>query len=90
MDRVRERYLLAMTLIGTILILAYETVDTSLNADGQIPYNGSSASTTTVCVNNQPCSTTVCTNNQPCQISKSPNIESPYEDSLDDIEDIFD
>jgi hypothetical protein len=89
MDRVRESYLLAMTLIGTILIIAYETVDTNLNADGQIPYNGSSSSAT-VCVNDQPCSTTVCANNQPCQISKSPNIDSPYEDRLDDIEDIFD
>ena len=90
MESVRKSYLLAMTLIGTILILAYETVDTNLNAEGQVPNNGSSTSTTTVCVNNQPCSTTVCTYNQPCQESKSPNIESPYEDRLDDIEDIFD
>lgn len=80
----------AMTFLGTILVIVSAEVHTDSNAYAQAPDNGSSSSTSTVCVNNQPCHTITCNNNQPCHASKSPNIESPYEDNLDDIEDIFD
>jgi hypothetical protein len=81
---------MAMTFLGTILVIASAGVHTDSNAYAQVPDDDSSSSTSTVCVNNQPCHTITCNNNQPCHASKSPNIESPYEDNLDDIEDIFD
>ena len=82
---------MAMTFLGTILVFASAEVHTDSNAYAQAPNNGSSSSSTsTVCINNQPCHTLICNNNQPCHASKSPNIESRYEDNLDDIEDIFD
>ena len=81
----------AMTFVGAILVVvASAGFHTNSDAYAQVPYNGSSSSTSTVCVNNQPCHTITCNNNQPCHASKSPNIESLYEDNLDDIEDIFD
>jgi hypothetical protein len=85
---------MAMTFLGALLVVAFAETDS--NAYAQALHNSSSA-TSTVCVNNQPCLTMICNNNQPCDVSKSPNIESPYEDSLDeyednldDIDDIFD
>ena len=80
----------AMTCIGTILVLVFAQVYTGSIAHGQISQNDSSTTSSTMCVNNQPCYTMTCTNNQPCQVSKSLNVESPYEDYLDDIEDMLD
>jgi hypothetical protein len=81
---------MAMTFVGASLFVASAEVYTDSNAYAQVPNDDSSSSTSTVCVNNQPCHTITCNNNQPCHASKSPNIESLYEDNLDDIEDIFD
>jgi hypothetical protein len=80
---------MAMTFLGALLVVAFAQVYSDSNGYAQAQHNGSSA-TSTVCVDNQPCLTMICNNNQPCDVSKSTNIESPYEDSLDDIDDIFD
>jgi hypothetical protein len=81
----------AMTFVGAILVVvASAGIHTDSDAYAQVPYNGSSSSTSTVCVNNQSCHTITCNNNQPCHAYTSPNIESPYDDNLDDIEDMFD
>ena len=85
----KKQICMAMTFLGAILVVAFAEVHTDSNAYAQALHNGSSA-TSTVCVDNQPCLTMICNNNQPCDVSKSTNIESPYEDSLDDIDDIFD
>jgi hypothetical protein len=81
---------IAMTFVGAILVVASAGFHKDSNANAQVPDDDSSSSTSTACVNNQPCHTITCNNNQPCHASKSPNIESPYEDNLGDIEDIFD
>jgi hypothetical protein len=82
---------MAMTFVGAILVVvASAGFHTDSNAYAQVPNEDWSSSTSTVCVDNQPCHTITCNNNQPCHASKSPNIESPYEDNLDDVEDIFD
>ena len=85
----KKQICMAMTFLGAILVVAFAEVHTDSNAYAQAQQNVSSA-TSTVCVNNQPCLTMICNNNQPCDVSKSPNIESPYEDSLDEYEDNLD
>jgi hypothetical protein len=92
MDMEYNRQLcVTMTFVGAILVVvASAGFHTDSNAYAQVPDDDSSSLTSTVCVNNQPCHTITCNNNQPCHASKSPNIDTPYEDNLDDIEDIFD
>ena len=80
---------MAMTFLGALLVVAFAEIHTDSNAYAQALHNSSSA-TSTVCVDNQPCLTMICNVNQPCHVSKSPNIESPYEDNLDEYEDNLD
>lgn len=89
-----KKICLATTFLGVILIFAFAGLYTNSIAYAQAPYNGSSTSSSTVCLNNQPCQTFICNNNQPCHAYESPNtespFESPFEDRLDDLEDILD
>jgi hypothetical protein len=80
---------MAMTFLGALLVVAFSEIHIDSNAYAQALLNSSSA-TSTVCVDNQPCLTMICNDNQPCHVSKSPNIESPYEDNLDEYEDNLD
>lgn len=79
-----------MTFVGAAVIIAFANANIDSFVNAQAPNNGSSSSSSTICLNNQPCHTLICNNNQPCHAYESPNLESPYEDSLDDLEDILD
>lgn len=79
-----------MTLLSAFLILGFAYHSTDPNANAQSLGNESSVASSTVCMNDQPCQTIVCSENQPCTTSKTPNIPSPYEDYLDDREDMLD
>jgi hypothetical protein len=85
---------LGTTFLGVIVIFAFAGLYTYSIAYAQASYNGSSTSSSTVCLNNQPCQTIICNNNRPCLVYESPNTESPFEssfkDRLDDLEDTLD
>ncbi len=78
---------LVISFVGAVLLVAYAGVHSDPKAFALVPNTGSSSSSSTVCVDDQPCYSMVCIDNQPCQVSETPNIQSPYEDSLDDVED---
>jgi hypothetical protein len=78
-----------MTLLAAMLILGFVFHSTIPDANAQSLRNDSSVSSSTVCMNDQPCQTLVCSENQPCTTSKTPNIPDPYEDYLDAREDML-
>lgn len=81
--RYLKQALAAVMFLATFALLVSESLDSKAFAQ--------SASSSTVCLNNQPCVTITCTDNQPCSSSQTPNIEDPdIEDFLDNIEDTMD
>jgi hypothetical protein len=79
-----------MTFLCAVLILGFLYHSSIPSANAQSLGNESSGSSSTVCMNDQPCQTTVCSENKPCTTSKTPNIPNPYEDYLDAREDYLD
>jgi hypothetical protein len=78
-----------MTLLAAMLILGFVFHSTIPDANAQSLRNDSSVSSSTVCMNDQPCRTIICNENQPCATSTTPNIPNPYEDYLDAREDML-
>ena len=78
-----------MTFLPAVIILGFAYYSTLPNANAQSLENESSVTSSTVCMNDQPCQTIVCNENQPCATSKTPNIPNPYEDYLDAREDML-
>jgi len=80
----------AMTFLATFALLVSEIQGADSIVFAQSTDDQSSAASSTVCFNDQPCQTVICTENQPCSSSQTPNIEDPYEDYLDSAEDVMD
>jgi hypothetical protein len=63
---------LIVTLLGVFLVSGIAMLGNNQNIQAQNAYN-QSVSSSTVCVNDQPCQTIICSQNQPCYLSKPPD-----------------